>query len=66
MSKWTEVSLDPYLTLNIKVYLKWIIDLNVEAETRITTFAGQPSRTALRDGLVLAGGGERGAGGGSR
>lgn len=56
MSKWTEGSLDPYLTLYVKMYLKWIIDLNVEAETRITMFAWQPSRTALQDGLVLAGG----------
>lgn len=56
MSKWTEGSLDPYLTLYVKMYLKWIIDLNVEAEARIIMFAGQPSRTALQDGLVLAAG----------
>lgn len=50
------MSLDPYLTSYIKMYLKCIIDPNVEAGTRIRRFAGQPRRTAGRDGQELAAG----------
>lgn len=55
------MSLDPYLTSYIKMYLKCIKNPNVEAGTRIRMFAGQPSRTADRDGQELA----TGAGGAS-